>query len=1454
MGGRDVEAGGFSDSNFKRKKSLVRPDRERMDPNHRQWYYRNHAAQLETLDSQGRSSHHIGFMPSTTGHMPQHGAALPGHGVAHLQGPGGGLSGLGMMQGAGAGQQAGAGPPNNLPPGGLGRAPPLRRGKSILGREEDQVETGINFLKRGVSLKRSRSQATRGGKEIPRDLDAPVKKSSIAPGPVGPWMIYCYALTICCPGPCLGVFGIKTPEQQRAWREKIGLLSIVLTCMAAVGFITFGFTQAVCDTSATRYEAGNIGGGSMIFHGYDFDFNTFFHPQVTPFNANGPMNHTNPVYSEPYSSAQQDGSLIMQRSGGACSGLITNRGSNTDATQFYPCSLLTQSGRAAYTNSTMCHDTSVADKMLQKRSLAPLQGPVYYSWDNVTNPARNFLVWKGSVIDAGRLQMMFRNNITYPDVFNLVMRRNESWAGRDVTASVLRSRQDKVFDCMEQVARVGFVDSDSIGCVASKVELYVALVFILGVVGIKFIMAVIFGWFLSWRLGNYRNESRRQRMKRQEEIEEWSDNIYRPAPASYRPNARKHRSFLPTTSRFSVANPLGNGKINARTAISEKSGSGMRSPKPRNKLGVSSPVGGSPPGSPLLTGGRSSVSLVNTPNGERSALSSYGHGSRRSSFSQDPGVGAMGACPWPLHHVVPQPPADFMPFNFPLAHSICLVTAYSESFEGLRTTLDSLATTDYPNSHKVILIIADGIVKGAGSDLSTPDICLSMMKEFIVPPEEVEGNSYVAIADGSKRHNMAKVYAGFYDYDDETVERSKQQRIPVVLVAKCGTPAEADTAKPGNRGKRDSQVLLMAFLQKVMFDERMTAFEYEFFNNMWRATGVSPDHYEIILMVDADTKVFPDSLTRMVACMVEDPEIMGLCGETKIANKAETWVTMIQVFEYYISHHQTKAFEACFGGVTCLPGCFSAYRIKSPKGAAGYWVPILANPDIVEHYSENVVDTLHKKNLLLLGEDRFLTTLMLKTFPKRKMMFVPQAVCKTVVPDTFRILLSQRRRWINSTVHNLAELVMVNELCGTFCFSMRFVVFMELAGTLVLPAAIAFTLYVVASSIQSAVGGGQVQSIPLILLAVILGLPGLLIVVTSRKVAYVGWMLIYLISLPIWNFVFPSYAFWHMDDFSWGATRVVQGETKGGHGDPEGKFDPSNIVMKRWVEYERERRLASGMHSRDSTYDVVQIGSPDRAGSTRYSVVSSSVGGHSEQPTSNSVGERLLSTLGSNAFSSNNGSMMESESSHARGPSSFGGARARMDAVPLLSLPAPLGDASTAKSVGGPNAPGSIVVPRPREVSPSRFPAMPYEPYPSGTFDDEKQPMMQQQQGASVASSPDPERLNASSARQGQGEFAQQLSAEPDDLSQSSHAPTLPQSIGSSSSPRPRENAPSRGFSLVDDGPAGHAPRVVQRGARRQSSNAHDSNNNNNARFSRSADPNAPPPPMPSGSHNPFHR
>lgn len=116
----------------------------------------------------------------------------------------------------------------------------------------------------------------------------------------------------------------------------------------------------------------------------------------------------------------------------------------------------------------------------------------------------------------------------------------------------------------------------------------------------------------------------------------------------------------------------------------------------------------------------------------------------------------------------------------------------------------------------------------------------------------------------------------------------------------------------------------------------------------------------------------------------------------------------------------------------------------------------------------------------------------------------------------------------------------------------------------------------VALGVKAAITHTPAPTIPLILLLLILGLPGLLIVVTAHRLVYVLWMLVYLLSLPIWNFVLPAYAYWHFDDFSWGDTRQAAGgdakADKAGHGG-EGEFDSSKITMKRWGDFEQERRL-----------------------------------------------------------------------------------------------------------------------------------------------------------------------------------------------------------------------------------------------------------------------------------------
>jgi chitin synthase len=905
---------------------------------------------------------------------------------------------------------------------------------------------------------RTRRRASSAGKhgKITKDSKRKRKEAEQLPTP-NFWNIYCAIITFWCPGFILKCVGLPSKAQQRAWREKMGLISIILAIMAFVGFITFGFTATVCGSPPLRLRVNEVSEGYMIFHGSAYDLTESRHIPAEGIPRRLDGTRANILYDLPEKYAGKDGSFLFQNVNGKCKGLI-NAAPDSDVPSdssgnlawYFPCTTFNQDGSSQpnltipYYLGYSCHTSANArDAFYLGLSGA---ADVYFTWDDVRNKSRNLVVYSGNVLDLDLLNWFNETQVTYPNRFKELRDRsspaNKAIWGRDITRAFQSSGDKHFAECFEEIIKVGTVDTETVGCIASQVVLYVSLVLILSVVGTRFVLAIIFQWFISKTYAADKTSQTSDLRKRNKQIEDWTEDIYRAPPripgdlgssvnGSDR-NSKRSSAFLPTTSRFSAV--YGADRSSRRSGV------------------------------PTTMASQTAAGQLLNPN----TMYRQGNDSRSSFLkSSDPyaannsptdGPGPAGF----IHEaVVPQPPSDWVPFGFPLAHAICLVTAYSEGELGIRTTLNSIAMTDYPNSHKVILVICDGMIKGQGEELSTPEIVLNMVKDHSTPPDEVEAFSYVAVASGSKRHNMAKIYSGFYDYGtNSAIPVDKQQRVPMMVVVKCGTPDEATKSKPGNRGKRDSQIILMSFLQKVMFDERMTELEYEMFNGMWKVTGISPDFYEIVLMVDADTNVFPDSLTHMISAMVKDPEIMGLCGETKIANKRDSWVSAIQVFEYFVSHHLAKSFESVFGGVTCLPGCFCMYRIKAPKGAQNYWVPILANPDVVEHYSENVVDTLHKKNLLLLGEDRYLSTLMLRTFPKRKQVFVPQAVCKTTVPDEFMVLLSQRRRWINSTIHNLMELVLVRDLCGTFCFSMQFIVFIELVGTLVLPAAIAFTFYV----------------------------------------------------------------------------------------------------------------------------------------------------------------------------------------------------------------------------------------------------------------------------------------------------------------------------------------------------------------------------------------------------------
>lgn len=148
-----------------------------------------------------------------------------------------------------------------------------------------------------------------------------------------------------------------------------------------------------------------------------------------------------------------------------------------------------------------------------------------------------------------------------------------------------------------------------------------------------------------------------------------------------------------------------------------------------------------------------------------------------------------------------------------------------------------------------------------------------------------------------------------------------------------------------------------------------------------------------------------------------------------------------------------------------------------------------------------------------------LTTLLLKHYPDRNLTFVPEAVCWTIVPHTMRILLSQRRRWINSTMHNMFELLKVN-LRGVCCLSMKVVVFIDLIATMILPASYVYFLYLF---FLVFFGNLPVSTVLLILYGIIMGVQVVVFILRSRW-DYLWWFFIYFtVGLPVFYLILPVY-------------------------------------------------------------------------------------------------------------------------------------------------------------------------------------------------------------------------------------------------------------------------------------------------------------------------------------------
>ena len=201
--------------------------------------------------------------------------------------------------------------------------------------------------------------------------------------------------------------GLRSPEQQRAWREKMGLVSIIVFLMAGVGFLTFGFTEAVCGEPPKRFHGGAIGPsnidvGFVVIHGFNYNLTNWNHPR-----AGNTFDGTKSVLDMRLFGLQvggNDASFLFQNVNKNCYGHITRAsdsnigGSGNFLDWYVPCNIFSTAvggndggNMTGYENNFSCHTSGNAKSQLESWTPA---GQVYYTWEDIRQGGRNLAVYE----------------------------------------------------------------------------------------------------------------------------------------------------------------------------------------------------------------------------------------------------------------------------------------------------------------------------------------------------------------------------------------------------------------------------------------------------------------------------------------------------------------------------------------------------------------------------------------------------------------------------------------------------------------------------------------------------------------------------------------------------------------------------------------------------------------------------------------------------------------------------------------------------------------------------------------------------------------------------------------------------------------------------------------------------------------------------------------------------
>ncbi|KAI9188169.1 hypothetical protein H9P43_002560 [Blastocladiella emersonii ATCC 22665] len=188
--------------------------------------------------------------------------------------------------------------------------------------------------------------------------------------------------------------------------------------------------------------------------------------------------------------------------------------------------------------------------------------------------------------------------------------------------------------------------------------------------------------------------------------------------------------------------------------------------------------------------------------------------------------------------------------------------------------------------------------------------------------------------------------------------------------------------------------------QRNMFERMQLELEEE---------GHVEDPY--ILFMDSDTAIMPDTVSQLVAEVQRYPQTRAVTGFVVSRNEDSYNFWRIMQDAEYIESMIYRNAEALMGAVTCLPGVLTMFKY-----------PVLLDVAQDYFYQAEITSTFDFARRYL-GEDRYMTHLLMERDGTHNLGFNSHAMCKTEAPSNFSNLLRQRRRWFLGTITN--ELIML---------------------------------------------------------------------------------------------------------------------------------------------------------------------------------------------------------------------------------------------------------------------------------------------------------------------------------------------------------------------------------------------------------------------------------------------